>query len=306
MLTMLPSQYQISNLCPHAAIPISSHRQTSAQNTSQCFALTPAYLCQKDERALSWYIHSSKCSFSWFRGGLQFNVWWWRPPGILRIPSTLCARRRVLNTLRTGDANLRFFRFCITTVKDEWRKSAFLTRAWFPRTSLHNTCSVSPNGPPGRMFEETWRHSELMICDKYRGKNTRPQCVNITSHINVPETLWGRNFLMRQPGPKKTGPPTVGSGPGKKKKLLATISARSDRIKILILNQKDWPSVAVTCAGSERVNLYIRRIMTLPRQIKTSATQPGPGTPTGLPSPSNLCRVSNPLPSSALKRNEFV
>jgi hypothetical protein len=36
-----------------------------------------------------------------------------------------------LNTLRTGDANLRFLRFCITTVKDEWRKSAFLTRACF-------------------------------------------------------------------------------------------------------------------------------------------------------------------------------
>jgi hypothetical protein len=46
------------------------------------------------------------------------------------------------NTLRTGDANLRFLRFCITTVKDKWRKSAFLTRAWFPCTSLHNTWSV--------------------------------------------------------------------------------------------------------------------------------------------------------------------
>jgi hypothetical protein len=77
---------------------------------------------------------------------------------------------RHINTLRTGDANLRFLRFCITTVKDEWRKSAFLTRAWFPRTSLHNIWSVSPNGPPGRMFKETWPHSELMIYDKYRRK----------------------------------------------------------------------------------------------------------------------------------------
>jgi hypothetical protein len=75
-----------------------------------------------------------------------------------------------INTLRTGDANLRFLRFCITTVKHEWRKSAFLTRAWFPCTSLHNTWSISPNGPPGRMFKETWPHSELMIYDKYRGK----------------------------------------------------------------------------------------------------------------------------------------
>jgi hypothetical protein len=30
-----------------------------------------------------------------------------------------------INTLRTGDANLRFLRSCITTVKDGWRKFAF-------------------------------------------------------------------------------------------------------------------------------------------------------------------------------------
>jgi hypothetical protein len=36
-----------------------------------------------------------------------------------------------LNTLWTGDADLRFY---ITTVQDGWRKSAFLTRACFPRT----------------------------------------------------------------------------------------------------------------------------------------------------------------------------
>ena len=34
-----------------------------------------------------------------------------------------------VNTLRTGDADLRFY---ITTVQDGWRKSAFLTRACFP------------------------------------------------------------------------------------------------------------------------------------------------------------------------------
>ena len=37
----------------------------------------------------------------------------------------------VFNTLRTGDANLRFY---ITTVQDGWRKSAFLTHACFPCT----------------------------------------------------------------------------------------------------------------------------------------------------------------------------
>ena len=34
-----------------------------------------------------------------------------------------------LNTLRTGDADLRFY---VKTVQDGWRKSAFLTRACFP------------------------------------------------------------------------------------------------------------------------------------------------------------------------------
>ena len=37
-----------------------------------------------------------------------------------------------INTLWTGDADLRPY---ITTVQDGWRKSAFLTRAWFPRTT---------------------------------------------------------------------------------------------------------------------------------------------------------------------------
>jgi len=36
----------------------------------------------------------------------------------------------IVNTLRTGDADLRLY---ITAVQDGWRKSAFLTRAWFPR-----------------------------------------------------------------------------------------------------------------------------------------------------------------------------
>ena len=36
-----------------------------------------------------------------------------------------------VNTLRTGDADLHFY---ITTVQDGGRKSAFLTRAYFPCT----------------------------------------------------------------------------------------------------------------------------------------------------------------------------
>ena len=38
---------------------------------------------------------------------------------------------KCINTLRTGEADLRFY---ITTVQDGWRKPAFLTRACFPCT----------------------------------------------------------------------------------------------------------------------------------------------------------------------------
>jgi hypothetical protein len=45
------------------------------------------------------------------------------------VPRNNSADRRLphqLHDLRTGDANLRFLRFCITTLKDGWRKFAFL------------------------------------------------------------------------------------------------------------------------------------------------------------------------------------
>jgi len=38
----------------------------------------------------------------------------------------------IINTLWTGDADFCLY---ITTVQDGCRKSAFLTRAWFPRTT---------------------------------------------------------------------------------------------------------------------------------------------------------------------------
>ena len=65
-----------------------------------------------------------------------------------------------LNTLRTGDADFRFY---ITTVQDGWRKSAFLTRACFPCTVqliMQYIESVS-EWFCWRMFIETWPHSEL-------------------------------------------------------------------------------------------------------------------------------------------------
>ena len=66
-----------------------------------------------------------------------------------------------------GEADLRLY---ITTVQDGWRKSAFLTRAWFPCTIHLITQYMEPVSEWScwRMFIETWPHSELMICDKYR------------------------------------------------------------------------------------------------------------------------------------------
>ena len=65
-----------------------------------------------------------------------------------------------LNTLRTGDADLRFY---ITTVQDGWRKSAFLTRACFPCTIHLIMQYIEPVSEwfCWRMFIETWPHSEL-------------------------------------------------------------------------------------------------------------------------------------------------
>ena len=65
-----------------------------------------------------------------------------------------------VNTLRTGDADLRFY---ITTVQDGWRKSAFLTRACFPCTVDLIMQYVEPVSEWScwRMFIETWPHSEL-------------------------------------------------------------------------------------------------------------------------------------------------
>jgi hypothetical protein len=60
-----------------------------------------------------------------------------------------------LNTLRMGDADLRFY---ITTVQDRWRKSAFLTRACFPCTIHLIMQYIEPVSEWScwRMFIETW------------------------------------------------------------------------------------------------------------------------------------------------------
>ena len=64
------------------------------------------------------------------------------------------------NTLRTGDADLRFH---ITTVQDGWGKSAFLTRSCFPCTIHLIMQYIEPVSEWScwRMFIETGPYSEL-------------------------------------------------------------------------------------------------------------------------------------------------
>ena len=66
----------------------------------------------------------------------------------------------IINTLRTGEADLRFY---ITTVQDGWRKSAFLTRACFSCTIHLIMQYIEPVSEwfCWRMFIEIWPHPEL-------------------------------------------------------------------------------------------------------------------------------------------------
>ena len=80
--------------------------------------------------------------------------------GLLMLKNMNWQTAEGLNTLRTGDADLRFY---ITTVQDGWRKSAFLRRACFPCTIHLIMQYIEPVSEWSwwRMFIETWPHSEL-------------------------------------------------------------------------------------------------------------------------------------------------
>ena len=84
---------------------------------------------------------------------MKLTEHFWKPQVILWF-------RVRLNTLRTGDADLRFY---ITTVQDGWRKSAFLTCACFPCTIHLIMQYIEPVSEWScwRMFIETWPYSEL-------------------------------------------------------------------------------------------------------------------------------------------------
>ena len=77
-----------------------------------------------------------------------------------KIMKCLITWKTLFNTLRTGDADLRFY---IKTVRDGWRKSAFLTRACFPCTIHLIMQYIEPVSKWSCwwMFIETWPHSEL-------------------------------------------------------------------------------------------------------------------------------------------------
>ena len=100
---------------------------------------------------------------------LCWDLWDWgraREINVCVFGNHFLGNALFINTLRTGDADLRFY---ITPVQDEWRKSAFLTRACFLCTVHLIMQYIEPVSEwfCWRMFIETWPHSELMFCDKY-------------------------------------------------------------------------------------------------------------------------------------------
>ena len=104
---------------------------------------------------------------------------------LLRADTVVELRVNMFNTLRKGDADLRFY---ITTVQDGWRKSAFLTRACFPCTIHLIMQYIEPVSEWScwRMFLETWPHSEL----NFRHRASTTGC----PRRKVPD--FGRVFLM--------------------------------------------------------------------------------------------------------------
>ena len=137
---------------------IPTKKKRTSINVTRCIPLVQ----RKGGRTSSSSSHASSRQI--IRNGLKRNryspVLWWL--------SCSCATRLSLNkqiifslsTLRTGDADLRFY---ITTVRDGWRKSAFLKRACFPCTIHLIMQYIEPvyEWSCWRMFIETWPHSEL-------------------------------------------------------------------------------------------------------------------------------------------------
>ena len=94
----------------------------------------------------------------------------------------------IVNTLKTGDANLRFY---IKTAQDGWRKSAFLTRACFPCTIHLIMKYMEPVSEWScwRVFIETWPHSEFNPGERAFKQLKSPilNVLNTASHPRLPE-----------------------------------------------------------------------------------------------------------------------
>ena len=129
---------------------------------SSCLACTPRWILlgwssQDDwDRRRMWYVQES--------ARMHITGFWWGYLTERENIQGLGADEKIIkvyfNTLRTGDADLRFY---ITTVQDGWRKSAFLTRACFPCTIHLIMQYIMPVSEwfCWRMFIENWPHSEL-------------------------------------------------------------------------------------------------------------------------------------------------
>ena len=120
------------------------------------------YMVQKREVLLlsSRTLQSDHCALALHWRG-QVGSWSVLVRPVLLITEQFCYMcAPYVNTLRTGDADLRFY---ITTVQDGWRKSAFLTRACFTCTIYLIMQYIEPVSEWyfWRMFIETWPHSEL-------------------------------------------------------------------------------------------------------------------------------------------------
>jgi len=126
-MPIIRRQATFSTQCTHLATRLSSITTATTDNYRQWNAVGSLDDGHKDARnTLRYYwlpinhylLHLAGFSFSYLskmhgHSNIKFS------------------KRERLNTLWTGDADLRLY---ITTVQDGWRKSAFLTRAWFPRT----------------------------------------------------------------------------------------------------------------------------------------------------------------------------
>ena len=114
--------------------------------------------------------HENKICWCEGGGGIEGILYLWTQNSskLSAVPCNNKYKRININTLRTGDSDLRFYN---TTVQDGWRKSAFLTRAYFPCTIYLIMQYIEPVSEWScwRMFIETWPHSELNF--RYRASS---------------------------------------------------------------------------------------------------------------------------------------